>query len=77
MRRPSVLAALLVLPTALMAGCWSNVDKGQPGVYTRVTPQAHGAEWVKLKTELDGKSPVPAGAAHGEAPGSEAAAAHH
>ena len=70
MRIVSALIALSFLST--LAGCWGPVDKGQPGVGTRITPQGHGAEWIKLKTELDGKSPVSATAGHGEAP----AAAH-
>ena len=73
MRIVSALIALSFLST--LVGCWGPVDKGQPGVGTRITPQGKGAEWIKLKTELDGKSPVSATAGHGEAPASGAAPA--
>jgi hypothetical protein len=74
MRIVSALIALSFLST--LTGCWGPVDKGQPGVGNRITPQGHGAEWIKLKTDLDGKSPVSAGAAgHAAAPASGAAPA--
>jgi hypothetical protein len=58
--RPAASLATLVALTvaASLTGCWGPVDKGQPGVRNRVTPQGQGAEWIKLRTELDGKSPV-------------------
>jgi hypothetical protein len=58
--RPAAPLATLValLVAATLTGCWGPVDKGQPGVRNRVTPQGQGAEWIKLRTELDGKSPV-------------------
>ncbi|MCK6572512.1 hypothetical protein L6V77_15615 [Myxococcota bacterium] len=63
MRTPTRPAALLVMTVvfsfaATFTGCWGPVDKGQPGVRNRVTAQGQGAEWIKLRTELDGKSPV-------------------
>jgi len=51
------LSIVLVFATTL-TGCWGPIDKGQPGVRNRVTAQGQGAEWIKLRTELDGKSPV-------------------
>jgi hypothetical protein len=77
MRTPTcqaVLMAVTISTAAVLTGCWGPVDKGQPGVRTKVTPQGQGAEWIKLRTELDGKSPV-SGPAAGAAP-SAAPAAH-
>lgn len=76
MRRLSAASALTL--ATVLSGCWGPIDKGHPGVGTRITPQGHGAEWIKLKTELDGKSPVAAApAGHGEAAGHGAAPAGH
>ena len=65
--------AVISLLVAVAAGCWGPIDKGQPGVRNRVTPQGQGAEWIKLQTDIEGKSPVASAPAHG----SEAAPAAH
>ncbi len=71
--RPVKLLAVVSLVLALPA-CWGPIDPGKPGVRTRITPQARGAEWAELRTKIDGVSPVPAAAAHGEGHGEAAAA---
>ena len=74
MRIVTVLSALTL--TTVLGGCWGPIDKGKPGVGTRITPQGNGAEWIKLKTELDGKSPVAeAPGGHGKEPAAAASGA--
>ena len=71
-----ILAALSLI---CAVGCWGPIDKGKPGVGTKITPQGHGAEWIKLRTELDGKSPVagaPASTSEASGAAAPASAAH-